>query len=58
MLPLNVTPFQLPDRYCQVDEKLAVPAMAVGSRAGAVLRRRGLSVSPRFLCGSGSLAAP
>ena len=23
--------------------------MAVGSRAGAVLRRRGLSVSPRFL---------
>ena len=22
MLPLNVTPFQLPDRYCQVDEKL------------------------------------
>ena len=37
MLPLNVTPFQLPDRYCQVDEKLAVPAMAVGSRAGAVV---------------------
>ena len=20
MLPLNVTPFQLPDRYCQVDD--------------------------------------
>ena len=40
------------ERFTSACRKPAGPSIcvsAVGSRAGAVLRRRGLSVSPRFL---------